>query len=77
MPALAYRNHGSKPVFAVATTGLSWLALGPASTRQDVTRVAPFQLAYTLAEPPERRTAALGGLSGWPTKAVGLILTAR
>ena len=42
-------------------------ALAPASTRQETTSVAPFQLAYTVVLPSVRRAAPAGGVSGRPT----------
>jgi hypothetical protein len=46
--------------------GASALALGPASTCQLCTVVAPFQLAYTRVPPDVGVTASDGGVLGCP-----------
>jgi hypothetical protein len=48
---------------AVAS-GLSPLALAPASTRQDETSVAPFQLANKRGMRPAADTASAGNVVG-------------
>lgn len=41
----------SKPEVGAMLTGFSAAGEGPASTRQEATSVAPFQLAYATGEP--------------------------
>ncbi len=57
----------SKPVVEAVTTGASVLGEDPASTRQEATLVAPFQLAATVTDPaPAGCTASDGGEAGCP-----------
>jgi len=60
----------SKPLRGAVATGTIVWAEAPASTRQLAVRVSPFQLAYTLARPPEAGVAAIdGALAGAPVQA--------
>ena len=57
----------SKPSFGALATGASVLGEEPASTRQDATAVAPFQLAATVTRPDWPLYAATeGAVSGCP-----------
>src|SRR5215472_6400988 len=59
----------SKPVRCLAATLISDVGVGPAHTVHEETWVAPFQLAYTVAPPPDlNRAAAAGRSSGWPAQ---------
>src|SRR5262249_19960613 len=54
----------SNPCLGAVVSGARCNRSGPASTDQDATSVAPFQLAYTVIWPPEARCAAAAGTPG-------------
>ena len=58
----------SNPLSGIVAWTVSEVGVGPASTRQEATSVAPFQLANTAVESPvaSSRALATGGDSGWP-----------
>ena len=63
--AVAGAERGLEPVaLLVVTIGFIDCPVGPPSTRQAVTSVAPFQLAHSLAVPSVPLAAASAGVVG-------------